>query len=223
MAGTGEYPATTKVLHWLTVAALATQFTIGYLLDVDGRGRGRGRGRGEGSGHGRGRGGDLDVFGDNRLLTAHVLVGVTILVLATVRLWWRRRTTLPPWAPELTPTERTLAHWTERALYVLLFAIPLSGLWLVLVSDDAVAVHVASHIAFFVVIAAHVGLVLKHQLLDRDRLLERMFWAAWRSDRPRATNHGGIRKRPRSEPCSDAESSSSPRQRELPPPRWYRC
>jgi cytochrome b561 len=87
---------------------------------------------------------------------------------------WRRRAGLPPWAPTLSAAERTLAHWTERALLVLLFAIPLSGLWLVLVSDDAVGVHVAAHIAFFVALAAHLGLVLKHQLIDRDRLLKRM-------------------------------------------------
>lgn len=43
-----------------------------------------------------------------------------------------------------------------------------------LVSDDAVALHVAAHVAFFVTIAAHVGLVLKHQLVDRDGLLRRM-------------------------------------------------
>lgn len=172
--GVPGYGRVTKTLHWLTVAALATQFTIGYLLDVGGRGRGRGRGRGGESGRGRGRGGDLDVFGDDGLLTAHVLLGVTILVLAAVRLYWRRRTTLPPWAPGLSATERTVAHWTERALYLLLFVIPLTGLSLVLVSDDAVAVHVASHLAFFAVLAVHVGLVLKHQLIDRDRLLRRM-------------------------------------------------
>ena len=57
---------------------------------------------------------------------------------------------------------------------MLLFAIPLTGLWLVLVSDDALAFHVAAHIAFFVAFACHLGLVLKHQLLDRDRLLRRM-------------------------------------------------
>jgi cytochrome b561 len=169
------YGLITRALHWLTVAALLAQFTIGYLLDSGGRGRGRGRGRGGGSGRGRGRGGDdLDVFGDDGLLTAHVILGVTILVLAVVRLAWRWRTGLPPWAEGLSSGERTLAHWTERALYVLLLAIPLTGLWLVLVSDDALPAHVASHIAFFVVITAHVGLVLKHQLLDRDRLLHRM-------------------------------------------------
>ena len=39
---------------------------------------------------------------------------------------------------------------------------------LVLISDDAVAVHVPSHIAFFIVITASIGLVLKDQLIDRD-------------------------------------------------------
>lgn len=169
------YGIVTKTLHWLTVAALVTQFVVGYSLDVDSSGRGRGRGRGGESGRGRGRGGDdLEVFGDNRLLTVHVLLGITILALATVRLVWRQRTTLPPWAAGLSPAERTLAHWTERALYTLLIAMPLSGLWLVLVNDDAVAIHVTSHITFFVVIAVHVGLVLKHQLIDRDHLLRRM-------------------------------------------------
>jgi cytochrome b561 len=169
-----KYGRVTRTLHWLTVAALTTQFVIGYSMDAGGSGRGRGRGRGGESGRGRGRGGDLDVFGDDALLTAHVLLGVSILVLATVRLLWRRHTTLPPWAPGLSPAERTLAHWTERVLYVLLFAIPLTGLWLVLVNDDAPALHVAAHIAFFVAFAAHISLVLKHQLLDRDHLIRRM-------------------------------------------------
>ncbi len=162
-------------MHWLTFAALVVQLTLGYALDVGGQGRGRGRGRGGGSGRGRGRGGDdLEVFGDDAVLTAHVGLGATILALAVVRIAWRHRTGLPPWAPTLTKAERTLAHWTERVLYVLLLWIPLSGLALVFVSDDLVGAHIAGHIAFFVAFAAHVGLVLKHQLLDRDRLLRRM-------------------------------------------------
>ena len=114
------------------------------------------------------------MFGDDALLTAHVLLGAMILVLVTVRLLWRRHSTLPPWAPGLSPAERTLAHWTERVLYVLLFAIPLTGLWLVLVNDEALPLHIAAHVAFFAAAAAHLGLVLKHQLLDRDHLIRRM-------------------------------------------------
>ena len=51
---------------------------------------------------------------------------------------------------------------------------PLTGIWLVAVSDDALAAHIAGHIALFLALAAHVGLVLKHQLIQRDRLLRRM-------------------------------------------------
>lgn len=172
------YGRFTRFVHWATAAALLVQFTIGYSLDVGGgRGRGRGRGRGgeSGRGRGRGRGGeDLEIFGDDALLTAHVVLGVTILVLTLVRVYWRRRTTLPPWAEGLSAAERVLAHWTERVLYVVLFAIPLTGLSLVFVSDEMVGLHVASHIAFFLAFAAHVGLVLKHQVINRDRLLRRM-------------------------------------------------
>lgn len=172
--GAPAYGRVARWLHWLTVAALGLQFAIGYALDVGGQGRGRGRGRGGGPGRGRGRGGeDLDVLGDG-LLTVHVALGLTILALALARLWWRRRQGLPPWAATLSAGERALAHWTERALYALLVLIPATGLWLVLVSDDAVALHVAGHVAFFVALAAHVGLVLKHQLVDRDGLLWRM-------------------------------------------------
>lgn len=175
--GEHGYGLVTKGLHWAIVAAIVAQFTLGYLLDGESSGRGRGRGRSGESGRGRGRGGDsgYDVFGDDSLLTAHVMLGATILTLAAIRLVWRLATPLPPWAPTLSPFERTLAHWTERALYVLMFAIPLTGIWLVVADDDdALAPHVTSHICFFVAIALHVGLVLKHQLIDRDRLLRRM-------------------------------------------------
>ena len=152
------------------------QFTLGYLLDVGGSGRGRGRGRGGASGRGRGRGGDeeLAIFGDDQVLTAHVVLGLSILALALVRLYWRRRAGLPPWAEGLSGGERRLAHWTERVLYALLFVIPLTGLYLVFVSDDAVGLHVASHVAFYLAFTAHVGLVLKHQIFNRDGLLRRM-------------------------------------------------
>lgn len=171
--GEHGYGLVTKGLHWMIVVAIVSQFVLGYMADGESRGRGRGR-SGE-SGRGRGRGGGYDVFGEDTLLTAHVVLGATILMLATIRLVWRLTTPLPPWAPTLSPFERKLAHWTERALYVLMFAIPSTGIWLVVADDDdALAPHVASHICFFVAIALHVGLVLKHQLVDRDRLLRRM-------------------------------------------------
>jgi cytochrome b561 len=173
--GEHGYGLITKSLHWLVVVLITTQFVIGYLLDIDGRGRGRGRGRSGESGRGRGRGGDYDPFGDDTLLTVHVVLGATILLVVAVRSVWRVTTVLPPWASGLSAGERRLAHWTERGLYLCMFAIPVTGLWLVASEDEGVLIaHVATHIMFFVAVAAHIGLVLKHQLIDRDRLLRRM-------------------------------------------------
>lgn len=167
------YNAPARALHWLTVALMAAQFVVGYTMDAEGHGRGRGRGRGSGPGRGRGRGGEFDLS-DNAMLKLHVALGVTILFVLLVRVLWRRRG-LPPWAPTLLRAERTLAHYTERSLLLLQFAIPATGLYLLAVNDDdAVGVHVATHVAFFVVIALHVGLVLKHQFVNRDGLLRRM-------------------------------------------------
>jgi cytochrome b561 len=175
--GDHGYGLVTKSLHWLTVLALAAQFTVGYLMEVDdsGRGRGRGRGRGGESGRGRGRGGEEEDLLESidGLVAVHVTLGVVILVLAVARVAWRR-TGLPPWAETLRAGERTLAHWTERALLLLLFVIPPTGALVLLVDDDWLPLHVASHIALFVALTAHLGLVLKHQLLDRDRLIGRM-------------------------------------------------
>jgi cytochrome b561 len=87
---------------------------------------------------------------------------------------WRRTAGLPPWAESLSAGERTWAHWTEKALLTLLFVIPLSGILLVVVSYDLLPLHIAAHIGFFVTVAAHVGLVVKRTLVQRDRLLHRM-------------------------------------------------
>ncbi|WP_454043872.1 cytochrome b/b6 domain-containing protein [Cellulosimicrobium sp. Marseille-Q8652] len=91
-----------------------------------------------------------------------------------VRLVWRRLTPLPPWAPGLGPGERRLAHATEVALYATLLVMPATGITLLLVDDDLLWLHVASHVVFFAALALHLALVLKHQLVDRDRLLRRM-------------------------------------------------
>jgi cytochrome b561 len=116
-----------------------------------------------------------NIFGGGLSLPeVHVLLGLLVLVLATCRVVWRRAASLPPWAEGLSEGERTLAHWTEKALLTLLFVIPLSGLLLVVVSYDLLPLHIAAHIGFFAAIALHLGMVLKHQLVDRDRLLARM-------------------------------------------------
>jgi cytochrome b561 len=175
------YGLVTKSLHWLTVLALVGQFTVGYaMVRFDDLGEAIAD---------QWLGGEQD-----RLLALHAVLGVSILVLAAVRVTWRTFTPLPPWAEGLSATERRIAHRTEQALYWLLFLIPLTGLGLVFLTgedweiggrewgspvdladdDTLLTAHVTTHLVFFVVLAVHVGLVLKHQLVDRDRLLNRM-------------------------------------------------
>jgi cytochrome b561 len=166
------YRSTGKALHWLTVLALAAQFAVGYVMEADdsGGGRGRGRGRGEESGRGRGRGGESEGYLDDpdTLLKVHVVLGVTILVLAVARVVWRRVAGLPPWAEQLTPAQRRLASWTERVLLATLFAIPVSGLALVATGeDDLLWLHVGAHVTFFAALLVHLGLVAWRGLLPR--------------------------------------------------------
>ena len=192
------YPLATKVLHWLTVLVLAAQLVVGYTLDVeDGRDRVEDAldARADRAGseaeeerleeladaaHDRARDRDAGAVlarvtgGDEPVLTTHVVLGLTLLLLALVRLVRRRVVPLPPWAETLTEGERRLAHRTEQVLYLTLVVMPLSGLGVLLVEDDLLPVHVATHVTFFAAVTLHVGMVLKHQLVDRDRLLRRM-------------------------------------------------
>jgi cytochrome b561 len=104
----------------------------------------------------------------------HVSLGLFVLVLAAVRLVWRRTTPLPPWAEHLSAGERRLEGRLEKFLLALLFVVPATGLLLVAAGDDWLPVHVAAQIAFLVAIAAHVGLVLRHTVVRRNRHLARM-------------------------------------------------
>ena len=162
--GPGGYGWVTRTLHWSTALAVAAQFAVGYVMD--GRGRGRGRGRSGESGRGGEDAGYLD--NPESLLTVHVVLGLTILALAVTRVAWRRVSGLPPWSEHLGPSQRRLAHRTERALLALLFIVPLSGLALVAAGDDDVLpLHVAANIRFLVALAAHLSTNLRPPVLRR--------------------------------------------------------
>lgn len=188
------YGVVTKTLHWLTVAALVLQFVVGYAMstDADCDPPGEDRSGGDTSDAEDERidrieeacearlgdegtletawsdlwGGGIGVDGIS-LPELHILLGLAILLLGGVRVAWRMIAPLPPWAPRLTVGDRRLAHVTERALLSLMFVVPMTGLALVAVSGDLVALHIAAHIAFFVALGAHLLLVLRRGLLPR--------------------------------------------------------
>ncbi|MGY1812864.1 cytochrome b [Blastococcus sp. SYSU D00820] len=104
----------------------------------------------------------------------HVLLGSSIVLLAVLRLLWRRWTPLPPWAEHLSRRERRAEALLEKLLLGLLVAVPVTGMLLLGTGDDWLPLHVAAQIAFLAAIAAHVGLVLEHTVLRRNRHLSRM-------------------------------------------------
>jgi cytochrome b561 len=63
------------------------------------------------------------------LLAEHKSVGMTILILAMIRLAWRLKHAPPPLPAQMRSIERWLAMASHVSFYVILLAMPLSG-WL---------------------------------------------------------------------------------------------
>jgi len=101
---TRRWGALAQLLHWLIVLLIIAQFTLATLFD------------------------DLPSGARKlALLARHKSIGITILMLAVVRLAWRRANPTPPLPDTLKPYERSLARLTHALLYLLLFAVPLTG------------------------------------------------------------------------------------------------
>ena len=64
-----------------------------------------------------------------KLISYHKWLGVTVFLLAAARLAWRATHTPPPLPAAMPAWQRYAAHGLHHLLYVLMFAIPLSG-WL---------------------------------------------------------------------------------------------
>src|SRR6202789_3821224 len=98
------YGAVSRTFHWLIAALIVTQFTLAYLAD------------------------DLPLGAHKLVLLArHKSFGMTVLMLAMLRLVWRFMNPPPEIPSGMTPIERVLARATHVAFYVLLFAMPLTG------------------------------------------------------------------------------------------------
>lgn len=180
--GPHGYGVVTKVLHWATVVAVAAQFVVGYLLDLDDACDPLGEELSGGDTSDaleerldrleercEARADAYDLLGGGfDLAELHLLLGLTVLTLALLRLLWRRASGLPPWSDHLSSRERRVVHVTERVLLALLVVVPLTGLVLVATGDDAwLPLHVASHVAFFVTLAAHLFTNLRPRILRR--------------------------------------------------------
>ena len=169
-----RYGAIAQALHWIVAALVVTQFILASLAD------------------------DLPLGAAKlAMLARHKSVGMTILMLAVLRLVWRIGHA-PPALPTAMPQyEKRLARITHGLMYLLLFAMPLSG-WLMssaknypvswfglfawpnLIAPDPVKfdflkeTHEVLATTLFCVALLHIAAALKHHFYDKNDVLRRM-------------------------------------------------
>jgi len=171
---TARYTATAVGLHWLMAVLILATFGVGLYMA------------------------GLPLSPTKlKIYSWHKWAGVTAFLLAVVRIAWRAGHRPPPLPTAMPRWQQLAAHGGHALLYLLMFAIPLTG-WLmssakgfqtvyfgVLPIPDLLAkdkelgdalrdVHATLNYLMIAVVAGHVGAALKHHFIDRDDILVRM-------------------------------------------------
>lgn len=171
---TDAWGAVARGLHWLIAGLVLVQFVIGSVAEEMKLTPAK-----------------LDLF------VWHKSIGVTVLVLALLRLAWRLGNP-PPAMPAGTPRwERRLAASAHWVLYALIFAVPLSGWWVSDASrvpfraffflpmpdfiatdrtlqETAAELHEALTMTLLIVAIVHIAAALRHHFMLHDDVLRRM-------------------------------------------------
>jgi len=170
-----RYSSVAIALHWLIAILIIGTFTLGWVMT------------------------DIPGLTPTKLryFSWHKWAGVTVLALAALRLLWRLRSRPPAYPAHMPAWQRTVAHSLHALLYVLMFAVPLSGYFYslaagvpvvyfglfplpTLIEADAAlkptlgALHYWLNILLAALVAVHVLAAFKHLLLDCDGVMQRM-------------------------------------------------
>ena len=168
-----RYSSPAIALHWVLALAIIANFALGLYMH------------------------ELPVSPSRlKLYNYHKWAGITILALSALRLLWRL-THRPPPDVAMPAWQAKVAHAVHMLLYVLFFAVPLSG-WAyssaagfpVVVfgvvplpdfvpkdkelADALKGLHKLLTLSMGALVLGHIGAALKHQLIDRDGLMARM-------------------------------------------------
>jgi cytochrome b561 len=180
-----KYTKIAVLLHWLIALLIGCNIILGlganYVPDIDVR----------------------------PMIDLHKSIGITVLGLAFIRFFWRFTHRPPPLPADYKPWEHRAANAAHIALYVLIFAMPLTG-WIhdsawsaaashpmmlywvvpwfrlgVITSLDPATkeyvhtlfgtIHVYLGYALYVVLGLHILGALKHQFVDKQPELQRMW------------------------------------------------
>lgn len=169
-----RYATGSIVLHWAMAVAIVGLFVLGwYMVDIPAGTPARGY-----------------------YFNLHKSFGLIAMALIAVFVGFRLRRAAPPHPDSMRPWEKSAAHLAHVLTYILLVVVPVSGYveanftkygikffgyplkpWgpdLVHVSDVLSTVHVYCANAFAVLVGIHAGAAIKHWLIDRDNVLQRM-------------------------------------------------
>ena len=172
---TARYGVVAQILHWAMALTMIAMIALGlYMTSL------------------------TDIAQRFELTQLHKSIGLTLLVLAVLRLAWRVVNPVPPLPTNLKSYERVLAHVTHIGLYLVIFAIPISG-WIMvsasgypigtvfglfpipdlMATNDAVdraARNVHGILGWVLVglLVLHVAGAVKHHFILKDDVLRRM-------------------------------------------------
>lgn len=169
-----KYTNVAVALHWLMALALIGMFSLGFYMA------------------------GLPLSPNKlKLFSWHKWAGVTLFILVSVRLAWRIAHRAPPLPEQMSRGEQLLARAGHRLLYLLMFAIPLSG-WLMSSAKGVQTVyfgmlpipdlleknrelgellqtlHWGLNLLFAALVIGHAAAALKHHFIDKDEVLTRM-------------------------------------------------
>ncbi|MEM7763411.1 MAG: cytochrome b/b6 domain-containing protein [Pseudomonadota bacterium] len=172
-----QYGGVARVFHWAVAAAIVLQFVLAKLYEFAADGGERIR--------------------QIALIANHKSVGMTILMVAVLRLVWRFRQGVPKLPSSMPGWQIKASHLSHWLLYGSLFLLPVTG-WLmssasaysvswfgVFTWPDLIApdtslketlkmLHDLFAKILFVVAILHIAAALKHHWVDRDQVLTRM-------------------------------------------------
>lgn len=170
-----RYTIPAIVLHWLTAILIVCAFVLGLVM--------------------------VDIPGITptklKYYSWHKWLGVTVLGLACLRALWRLTHPVPHFPLSMPVWQVKAAHALHVLLYVLIFAVPVSGYFYSLAAGVPVVylgivplpvlieanevwkpilkqVHFALNMALLACVALHVAAAVKHLVIDRDGVFRRM-------------------------------------------------
>jgi cytochrome b561 len=170
-----RYTLTAIVLHWLVALLIISGFALGVTM--------------------------VDIPGLTptklRYFSWHKWIGITVLGLACLRLLWRLTHPAPALPSAMRGWQQTAANAMHVLLYILIFAVPVSGYFYSLAAGVPVVylgivplpvlidpnpewkpilkqVHYWLNMTLLAAFCIHLAGALKHQLIDRDDVLRRM-------------------------------------------------